>query len=73
MLDIAAKIAAGEWRGVVFGFSEGGEKIVGQWDYSDGELVGEGWGEDDYGVRLQGSMEIRRRPARRTGESWEID
>lgn len=73
MLDIAAKIAAGEWRGMVFGFGESGERIVGQWDYSDGELVGEGWGEDDYGVNLPGSENIRKRANRPTGESWEID
>lgn len=45
MLRVAAKIAAGEWRGLVFGFDEGGEKIPVQWDYSDGEFSS--WGDDD--------------------------
>ncbi|KAI1430684.1 inheritance of peroxisomes protein 1-domain-containing protein [Xylaria sp. CBS 124048] len=38
MLKVAAKIAAGEWRGLVFGFGEAGEQIPVQWDYySDGD------------------------------------
>ncbi|KAK8076176.1 hypothetical protein PG994_003448 [Apiospora phragmitis] len=45
MLQVAAKIAAGEWRGLVFGFNEGGEKIPVQWDYSDGEVSS--WEDDD--------------------------
>ncbi|KAI0424891.1 inheritance of peroxisomes protein 1-domain-containing protein [Xylaria sp. FL1042] len=39
MLRVAAKIAAGEWRGLVLGFSESGEEIPVQWDYySDDEF-----------------------------------
>jgi hypothetical protein len=38
MLRVAARIAAGEWRGLVFGLDEGGESIPVHWDYSDGEL-----------------------------------
>ncbi|KAI2634547.1 inheritance of peroxisomes protein 1-domain-containing protein [Xylaria nigripes] len=39
MLKVAAKIAAGEWRGLVFGFGEAGEQIPVQWDYySDGDF-----------------------------------
>lgn len=38
MLKVAAKIVAGEWRGLVFGVDEDGEKIPVQWDYSDGEF-----------------------------------
>ncbi|KAK2778282.1 hypothetical protein CKAH01_03238 [Colletotrichum kahawae] len=45
MLQVAAKIAAGEWRGMMFGFGEGGETIPVQWDYSDDEYSS--WGEDD--------------------------
>ncbi len=74
MLDIATKIAAGEWKGLVFGFGEGGEKIVGQWDYDYGDIGGDEWDEDDYGISLS------RNPDRRKGEtepslggSWEID
>ncbi|KAI0394472.1 inheritance of peroxisomes protein 1-domain-containing protein [Xylariaceae sp. FL0594] len=41
MLKVAARIAAGEWRGLVFGRGEGGEEIPVQWDYySDGEFSG---------------------------------
>lgn len=45
MLKVAAKIAAGEWRGLVFGMGEGGESIPVHWDYSDGELSS--WEDDD--------------------------
>lgn len=45
MLKVAAKIAAGEWRGIVFGFGERGEKIPVQWDYSDGEFSS--WSDDE--------------------------
>ncbi|RYP15333.1 hypothetical protein DL765_005767 [Monosporascus sp. GIB2] len=45
MLRVAARIAAGEWRGLVFGFGEGGEQIPVQWDYSDGEFSD--WEDDD--------------------------
>ncbi|KAK4228203.1 inheritance of peroxisomes protein 1-domain-containing protein [Podospora fimiseda] len=37
MLKVAARIAAGEWRGLVFGTGEDGERIPVQWDYSDEE------------------------------------
>jgi len=37
MLRVARKILAGEWRGLVYGFNEGGEEIPVQWDYSDEE------------------------------------
>lgn len=45
MLQVAAKIAAGEWRGLVLGTGEGGESIPVHWDYSDGELSA--WEDDD--------------------------
>ncbi|KAF9870420.1 hypothetical protein CkaCkLH20_12087 [Colletotrichum karsti] len=45
MLQVAAKIAAGQWRGMMFGYGEGGETIPVQWDYSDDEYSS--WGEDD--------------------------
>lgn len=74
MLNIAAKIAAGEWRGMVFGFGEGGEKIVGQWDYEDGELTGDSWGVDDYGISLGGKQPSKSNAAcEQVGKSWEVD
>jgi hypothetical protein len=36
MLRVAARIAAGEWAGVVFGVDEDGGQIPVRWDYSDG-------------------------------------
>lgn len=48
MLKVAAKIAAGEWRGIVMGFNEGGGQIPVEWDYSDGELSNWSDEEDDY-------------------------
>lgn len=48
MLKVAAKIAAGEWRGIVMGFNEGGDQIPVEWDYSDGELSNWSDDEDDY-------------------------
>ncbi|KAI1809947.1 inheritance of peroxisomes protein 1-domain-containing protein [Poronia punctata] len=48
MLKVAAKIAAGEWRGLVFGLGEAGEQIPVQWDYySDGEFSGLSDDDDD--------------------------
>lgn len=51
MLRVAARIAAGEWRGYVFGFGDGGERIPVRWDWSDGDDDGEGelggWGADE--------------------------
>ncbi|KAL2179483.1 inheritance of peroxisomes protein 1-domain-containing protein [Thermothelomyces heterothallicus CBS 202.75] len=37
MLDVAARITAGEWRGLVFGMGEGGERVSVAWDWSDDE------------------------------------
>lgn len=78
MLRVAARIAAGEWRGYVFGTGEGGETIPVRWDWSDedddghGELGG--WAADeDLGLGLdvpcaaagRGERRVRRRA---TGE-----
>jgi hypothetical protein len=74
MLDIAAKIAAGEWRGAVFGYDEGGEEIVGQWGDEDGELTREECQEDDFGVVLSGNQGQSTNSTReRVGRSWEVD
>jgi hypothetical protein len=42
MLKVAARIAAGEWRGYVFGLGEQGETIPVRWDWSDDDDDGEG-------------------------------
>ncbi|KAI0404055.1 inheritance of peroxisomes protein 1-domain-containing protein [Xylaria palmicola] len=55
MLQVAAKIAAGEWRGLVFGFGEAGEQIPVQWDYySDGDFSDLS-DSDDYTLTTQSS------------------
>ncbi|KAI9743241.1 MAG: hypothetical protein M1818_003087 [Claussenomyces sp. TS43310] len=73
MLDIAAKIAAGEWRGMVYGLGEGGEQVVGRWDYGDGDTIADLCNEDDYGLSLPRRELTRRRTDKSAGESWEID
>lgn len=67
MLKVAARIAAGEWRGLVFGIGEGGEKIPVQWDYSDSDSLGMPgqWGDMDNSFLYAESL----RPATRAG--WE--
>jgi hypothetical protein len=42
MLKVAARIAAGEWRGYIYGFSDQGERIPVRWDWSDEDDDGEG-------------------------------
>ncbi|RYP05925.1 hypothetical protein DL764_003483 [Monosporascus ibericus] len=80
MLKVAARIASGEWRGLVFGFGEGGEQIPVQWDYSDGEFSD--WEDDDEYVISNhmngGNGRFRRRSQRgdsdaRDDHSWEVD
>lgn len=68
MLNIATKIAAGEWRGVLSGY--GGEGV--HWDFED-EYASEAWTEDDFGISLPST---KKKPAATTnipGGSWEID
>ena len=67
MLNIASKIAAGEWRGVLSG---NGESV--HWDFED-EYAGEGWTEDDYGISLPNPQTKTRKPMNVLGGSWEVD
>lgn len=72
MLNIAAKIARGAYRGASFGYGESGQKIPCSWDFSDAE-DGEGnredegdsdsdsdpdpgWQEDDFGVAIAANL-----------------
>ncbi|KFY34005.1 hypothetical protein V494_07140 [Pseudogymnoascus sp. VKM F-4513 (FW-928)] len=81
MVEIAAKIKAGQWRGAVFGVDEGGEEVVGQWDYGDGDFMCDQWDdgdEDDYGTKTPVSNQMVRHRSTRGppggfGDSWEID
>ncbi|TLD16186.1 uncharacterized protein PgNI_00487 [Pyricularia grisea] len=51
MLNVAARITGGEWRGFVFGVGESGEQIPVHWDYSDssdtGSTTGRCWEVND--------------------------
>jgi hypothetical protein len=67
MLNIASKIAAGEWRGVLSGE---GESV--HWDFED-EYAGEGWTEDDYGISLPKAQTKTKRVTTVPGGSWEVD
>ncbi|KAJ9134795.1 hypothetical protein NKR23_g9978 [Pleurostoma richardsiae] len=49
MLKVAARIAAGQWRGYLFGMGEAGERVDVRWDWSDtDEGAVEGWEEGDF-------------------------
>jgi hypothetical protein len=63
MLKVAARIAAGEWRGLVFGVDERGEQIPVQWDWSEeedshdgGRFIDEDWPPRGSGRRMAGSF-----------------
>lgn len=77
MLSVAARIAAGEWRGMVFGYDEAGEAIPVQWDYSDGGLSD--WGDDDdhymrqFGGSRSRSVAGLSNALDHGGKGWEID
>lgn len=86
MLNIAAKIARGAYRGASFGYGESGQKIPCSWDFSDaedGEGEGEGdndsdddpgWEEDDFGVSLGANLTNSRNAGpQKVGSAWEID
>ncbi|CAD6456026.1 d4726b46-cdc1-450c-a04c-87b0834723b3 [Sclerotinia trifoliorum] len=74
MMNIASKIAAGEWRGVLLGE---GEAV--HWDFTEDEYHGETWTEDDFGFRLTPTPSRRRvsssgpKNSTASGESWELD
>lgn len=74
MINIATKIAAGEWRGVLSGY---GEAV--HWDFSEDEYSGDGWGEDDYGISVAGHPPSQTKRSTTndsdfsSGGSWEID
>ena len=78
MLRVASRISAGEWRGKVFGFGEGGERIPVQWDWSDedGDLCG--WSEDE--AEFAGAVEaaglgvgLGVSEREESGPSWGVD
>ncbi|KAK1753525.1 inheritance of peroxisomes protein 1-domain-containing protein [Echria macrotheca] len=63
MLKVAARIAAGEWRGLIFGMGEQGEQIPVQWDWSEDE-------DDMRGAREEEDWPPRRRGTRKMAGSF---
>ncbi|KAI0503324.1 inheritance of peroxisomes protein 1-domain-containing protein [Xylaria bambusicola] len=86
MLQVTAKIIAGEWRGLVLGLNEAGEEIPVQWDYySDGEFS-ELSDSEDYTLTNRSSTindnlthtstrrRVRsKRDSNHDDDSWEVD
>ena len=75
MLNIAARISNGNYRGFSFGYGESGQKIPCSWDFSDADDASEdSLDEDDYGVllRTRSTAKGGRRGKEEEG-SWEID
>jgi hypothetical protein len=70
MMNIASRIAAGEWRGIISGY---GEAV--HWDFQD-EYGREGL-EDDYGIALPNPPKTTRSRGNSgnssSGGSWEVD
>ena len=60
MLKVAARIVAGEWRGLVFGMGEAGERVEVEWDL-DGDL--------DFGGTIRGRGRVGR-TGMGTGWRW---
>ncbi|KAI2777879.1 inheritance of peroxisomes protein 1-domain-containing protein [Daldinia loculata] len=71
MLKVAARILAGEWRGLVFGIGEGGEKIPVQWDYSDGEFSD--WSDDDESYASARNKQSSNSISQFEDSRWEVD
>jgi hypothetical protein len=70
MLNIASKIAAGEWRGFL---SNQGENVY--WDFEQ-EYGADAWNEDDYGISLPKYSAAKRNATTSgtdAGGSWEVD
>ncbi|KAL2260769.1 hypothetical protein VTK26DRAFT_5144 [Humicola hyalothermophila] len=76
MLRVAARIVAGEWRGLVFGTGEAGERVSVEWDLGDVEEVdrlGRGrrrWGNDGGMARASGNGFGRVEEAGAEVEDW---
>ncbi|KAI4213387.1 MAG: hypothetical protein LQ351_003887 [Letrouitia transgressa] len=76
MLNIAAKIASGTYRGFSLGYGEAGQRIPCSWDFSDTDDSSheeDELEEDDYGVSLRNSPGARSRSVEEVNRSWEID
>lgn len=76
MLNIAAMIASGTYRGFSHGYGEAGQRIPCSWDFSDTDDSSheeDELEEDDYGVPLRNSPAAKSRSAEEVNRSWEID
>lgn len=71
MLRVAARITAGEWRGVVFGYSDGGETIPVHWDYSNDEL--DDWDDDDDCQLIDRPCEANANATAQARQALEVD
>ncbi|EMT66863.1 inheritance of peroxisomes protein 1-domain-containing protein [Fusarium oxysporum II5] len=75
ILKVAAKIASGQWRGLVYGYGEDGEEIPVQWDYSEGEFSD--WSDDEHDQHdrshNQGKREHRHSRHRSSGQDMTAD
>jgi hypothetical protein len=80
MLNVAARIAAGEWRGLVWGMGEGGERINVEWDWSEEEdadhssfrsgEAGWRWGEGKDSNARRAAHRRRRMDVKGSDEIW---
>lgn len=74
MINIASKIAAGEWRGMLPGE---GEAV--HWDFAEDDYHGDTWTVDDFGFSLTPTPSRRRgitpqaKCSTTPSESWEVD
>ncbi|KAH7018319.1 inheritance of peroxisomes protein 1-domain-containing protein [Microdochium trichocladiopsis] len=75
ILRVARKILAGEWRGLVYGFNEGGEEIPVHWDYSDEDFANlEEEAEDDSnGLGTRGRSSSTHWDEDTSSRHWEVD
>ncbi|RBR10695.1 hypothetical protein FVER53590_12166 [Fusarium verticillioides] len=74
ILKVAAKIASGQWRGLVYGYGEDGEEIPVQWDYSEGEFSD--WSDDEHehdGSHKQGKREHRHSRHRSNAQDMAVE
>jgi hypothetical protein len=74
MLNIAARIANGAFRGSAVAYLDGDRPIPCSWDYSEDEgMSKEEWEEDDYGISIGAAPAATAPSPQLPGGSWEID
>ena len=74
MLNIAARIADGAYRGMYLNSTDGERNVPCAWVNSEGEEEARDvWEEDDFWISRGGVHSSRTREANDIGGSWEID